>query len=130
MNVTTYTPKFRVIIVDQTLTNFQPIDTSSQTTLGEALKAAIHTITTSRRIGDAGQFSISLYPTKIGPFGFPSNTLSWDSILSPMNYIEIHFFDQTNLAVLTLNNDITVFRGFISTITRALDISSGTPEEM
>src|SRR5579872_4749693 len=96
INVTSYTPKFRIVIIDLALRNFTAIDTNSIDGLSSAFKASIHTINTVRRIGDPAQFSISLYPT---PTGFTAsatagiNKASWEHILNPMNYVTIYFSD-------------------------------------
>lgn len=119
VTVRTFNPRFNVRVYDVPQLKYTYIDTAISGGIGEQLKQSINRITINRRIGDGTSFSLVLYPVVIA-----GKRLSWESVLSPMNYIEIDLTDPNT------NNLITVLRGFISNITRTMDISGGTPQEM
>jgi hypothetical protein len=114
-------PQFRVRLYTKHLGRMDETQTGQAQANFVALQASVLGITVDRRLGQpAGVFSLTLLPKRLPA---PWNTRSWDDVIAAMDFIEI-------LIGVPPRNLRLVMRGFVDTVNRARDLSSGKPRHV
>lgn len=85
---------------------------------GSALRSSVVSITTQRRLGQAGTFEITLLPDPTG---------MWQDTISPMDYVEIYMTGSPRGVVLGSSSIPIRFRGFVDSVTYSFSIVGGVP---
>jgi hypothetical protein len=119
LQVKSRAPNFRLVFhlkAVEGLTSGRVIDSSASTdSFGRALRRSVVSITTQRRLGQAGTFEIALLPDAIG---------AWQDTISPMDLVEIYMSSTPTYA----GGAIPIrFRGFVDSVTYGFSLIGGVP---
>ena len=116
LQVQSRSPNFRVVfyLKSNGIQTPSTIDTAATDTLGSALRRSVVSITTQRRLGQAGTFEITLLPDATG---------QWQDAISPMDYVEIYMTGSPAGATAIPIR----FRGFVDSATYSFSIAGGVP---